>query len=210
MLQDVKSYFGKCFAMKDLGEAAYVLGIKIYRDRSRRLIGSSTPNEVKRMQRVPYASVVDSIMCAVRCTRPDVALAQNITSRFQQNPRELHWTAIKFILKYLQNTKDRFLVYEDINDTKSHIGYVFVLNGGVIDWKSTKQTIFATSSTESEYIAASNASKEAVWIRKLIYGLGIVPTNEEPMMMYCDNTGAITIANEPGITKGAKHYCTKV
>ncbi|GJY43601.1 retrotransposon protein, putative, ty1-copia subclass [Tanacetum coccineum] len=119
MLQSVKSYIGKCFAMKDLGEAAFILGIKIYRDRSKRLIrlsqraymdkilkrfrmdnskrgnipvqepldlnktqGASTPEEVKRMQNVPYASVVGSIMYAVRCTRPDVAFAQNITSHF--------------------------------------------------------------------------------------------------------------------------------
>ncbi|GKA98368.1 hypothetical protein Tco_0826305 [Tanacetum coccineum] len=51
--------------------------------------GASTPKEVKRMQNVPYASAVDSIMYAVRCTRPDVAFAQNITSRFQQNPVEI-------------------------------------------------------------------------------------------------------------------------
>ncbi|GKA80241.1 retrotransposon protein, putative, ty1-copia subclass, partial [Tanacetum coccineum] len=144
-LQSAKDYLGKCFAMKDLGEASFILGIKIYRDRSKRLIGlgqnaymdkilkryrmdnskrdhipmqerldlnktqgASTPKEVKRMQNVPYASAVGSIMYAVRCTRPDVALAQNITSRFQQNPGELHWTTVKNILKY---TKDTFLVY---------------------------------------------------------------------------------------------------
>ncbi|GJX24856.1 retrotransposon protein, putative, ty1-copia subclass [Tanacetum coccineum] len=147
-LQSVKSYLGNCFAMKDLGEAAFILGIKIYRDRSKRLIrlsqsaymdkilkrfrmdtskrgyipmqerldlnktqGASTPEQVKRMQNVHYASVVGSIMYAVRCTRPDVAFAQNLTSRFQQNPREPHWTAVKTILKYLKNTKDMFLVY---------------------------------------------------------------------------------------------------
>ncbi|GJV07231.1 hypothetical protein Tco_1344887 [Tanacetum coccineum] len=76
--------------------------------------------------------------------------------------------------------------------------------------KSTKQSIFATSSAEAEYIAASDTSKEAVWIRKFIYGLGVVPTSEEPMKMYCDNTGAISIANEPAITKGARHYRAKV
>nr|GEZ41317.1 hypothetical protein [Tanacetum cinerariifolium] len=83
MLQSVKTYLGRCFAMKDLGEAAYILRIKIYRDRSRRLIGlcASTPDELKRMQNVPYASAVGSIMYAVRCTRPDVAFAQNVTSR---------------------------------------------------------------------------------------------------------------------------------
>ncbi|GKD27843.1 hypothetical protein Tco_1234057, partial [Tanacetum coccineum] len=63
------------------------------------------------MQNVPYASAVSSIMYVVRCTRPDVAFAQNITFRFQQNPSESHWTIMKNILKYLRNTKDMFLVY---------------------------------------------------------------------------------------------------
>ncbi|GJY10416.1 zinc finger, CCHC-type containing protein [Tanacetum coccineum] len=147
-LQCVKDYLGKCFAMKDLGEAAFILGIKIYRDRSKQMIrlsqsaymdkilkryrmdnvkrgyipmqerldlnktqGASTPEEVKRMQNVPYASAIGSIMYVVRCTRPDVVLVQNITSRFQQNPGEPYWTAVKTILKYLKNTKDMFLVY---------------------------------------------------------------------------------------------------
>ncbi|GJZ33511.1 retrotransposon protein, putative, ty1-copia subclass [Tanacetum coccineum] len=138
----------KCFAMKDLGEAAYILGIKIYQDRSRRLIGLSQnayinktlkrfrmdtskcgtipmqPNvdlsntqgpstlaEVKRMKGIPYASAVGSIMYAVRCTRPDVAFSQNLTSRYQQNLGESYWTAVNNILKYLRNTKDMFLVY---------------------------------------------------------------------------------------------------
>ncbi|GJQ91942.1 hypothetical protein Tco_0003081 [Tanacetum coccineum] len=194
-----------------------------------RTTGASTPAEVKRMQNVPYASAMGSIMYAVRCTRPDVAFAQNITSRFQQYPGELHWTAVKNILKYLRNTKDMFLVYggdikqelriscytdagylTDADDLKSQTGYVFVLNGGDVDWKSTKQSIFTTSSAEAEYIATSDASKGAVWVRKFIYGLEVVPTIEEPIKMYCDNTKDITIANESGITKGARHYRTKV
>nr|GEW51080.1 hypothetical protein [Tanacetum cinerariifolium] len=73
--------------------------------------GASTPKEVKRMQNVSYASAVGSIMYVVRCTRPDVAFTQNITSRFQQNPDESHWTAVNNILKYLRNNKDLFLVY---------------------------------------------------------------------------------------------------
>nr|GFA99768.1 hypothetical protein [Tanacetum cinerariifolium] len=218
MLQDVKSYLGRCFAMKDLGEAAYIRGIEIYRDRSRRLKGlcqsayiekilkryhkenskrgsipvqeklrlsksqgASTPAELKRMQNVPYALAVGSIMYAVRCTRPGVAFAQNIKSRFQQNPSDLYWTTVKNILKYLRNTKDMFLVYgcdikrelrvscytdaeylTDADDLKSQTGYVFVLNRGVVDWKSAKQSIVATSSAEAEYIAAFDASKETV------------------------------------------------
>ncbi|GKC05193.1 retrotransposon protein, putative, ty1-copia subclass [Tanacetum coccineum] len=169
MLQDVKSYLGKCFAMKDLGEAAYVLGIKIYGDRSRRLMGASTPAEVQRMQRAPYASAVGSIM--VSC-----------------------YTDVGYLT--------------DADDLKSR--YVFILNGGVMDWKITKQSICATSYAEAEYIADYDASKEAIWIRKFIYGLGVVPTNKEPITMYCDNTRAITIANESGITKGTRHYRAKV
>ncbi|GJV95386.1 hypothetical protein Tco_1546963 [Tanacetum coccineum] len=191
--------------------------------------GASTPAEKRRMSNVPYALAVGSIMYHVRCTRPDVAFAQNITIRFQQNPGELHWTTIKNILKYLRNTKDMFLVYRgdmkqelrvscytdvgyltDADDLRSQTGYVFVLNRGAVDWKSTKQSIFATSSTDAEYIAAFDASKEAVWIRKFIFGLNVVPTIKEPITMYCDNTGAIAIANDHGVTKGARHFHAKV
>nr|GFB28572.1 retrotransposon protein, putative, Ty1-copia subclass [Tanacetum cinerariifolium] len=212
MLQSVKTYIGKCFAMKDLGKVAYILGIRIYQDRSKRLIGlcqsayiekilkrycmenskrgsipmqkklklsksqgASTPAEMKHMQNVPYALAVGFIMYAVRCTRPDVAFAQNITSRFQQNPGDIYWTTVKNILKYLRNTKDMFLVYG-----------------------------------EAKYIAAFDASKEAVWVRKFVSGLSVVPTIEEPISMYCDNTRAIDISNESGITKGARHFRTKV
>ncbi|GKB97806.1 retrotransposon protein, putative, ty1-copia subclass [Tanacetum coccineum] len=156
------------------------------------------------MQSVPYASAVGSIMYAVRCTRPDVAFAQNITSRFQQNPGDLHWTTLR-VSCY---TDAGYLT--DADDLKSQTGYVFVLNGGAVDWKSAKQSIFATSSAEAEYIAAFDASKEAVWVRKFISGLGVVPTIEKPINMYCDNTGAIAIANESGITKGARHFRAKV
>ncbi|GKA72464.1 retrotransposon protein, putative, ty1-copia subclass [Tanacetum coccineum] len=109
--------------------------------------GASTPAEKQRMQNIPYASAVRSIMYAVRC---------------------------------------RF------------------------DWKSTNQSIFATSSTYAEYIAAFDASKEAVWIRKFISRLGIVPTIEEPISMYYDNTRAIAITKDDGVTKGARHFRAKV
>nr|GEX74955.1 retrotransposon protein, putative, Ty1-copia subclass [Tanacetum cinerariifolium] len=237
MVQDVKSYLGKCLAIKDLGEAAYILGIKIYRDRSRRLIGLcqsayiekilkryhmenskrggilmqeklrfsksqgvSTPAELKRMQNVPYASAVGSIMYDVRCTRPDVA---NTKDMFL-----VYGCDIKRKLRVSCYTDTGYLT--DADDLKSQTGYVFVLNGGAVDWKSVKQRNFVTSSAKAEYIAAFDASKEAVWVRKFISGLGIVLTIEEPISMNCDNTGAITIANEKGITEGARHFRAKV
>ncbi|GKA81870.1 hypothetical protein Tco_0788618 [Tanacetum coccineum] len=160
------------------------------------------------MQNVPYASVVGSIMYVMRCTCPDVMFAQNISSRFQQNQGDLHWTTIKNILKVSCYTNAGNLL--DADDLKSETGYVFVLNEGVVDWKSAKRSIFATSSVEAEYIAAFDASKEAVWVRKFISGLSVVPSIEKPINMYCDNTGAIAIANESGITKGASHFRAKV
>ncbi|GKA15467.1 retrotransposon protein, putative, ty1-copia subclass [Tanacetum coccineum] len=154
-LQSVKDYLGKCSAVKDLGEATFILGIKIYRDRSKRLIGLSqnaymdkilkrykmdnskrgtipmqerldlnksqgaqTPKEVNRMKNVPYASAVGSIMYAVRCTRPDVAFAQNLTSRFQQNPLEDHGAELR--VNCYCNTGFEI----DIDDMKSLTGYV--------------------------------------------------------------------------------------
>nr|GEX51377.1 retrovirus-related Pol polyprotein from transposon TNT 1-94 [Tanacetum cinerariifolium] len=62
------------------------------------------------------------------------------------------------------------------------------------------------SATEAEYIAASKDTMEAVWIRKFISGLGIVPTINEPIRMFCDNSAALHFANEPGVQNGAKHY----
>ncbi|GJR03258.1 retrotransposon protein, putative, ty1-copia subclass [Tanacetum coccineum] len=202
MLQDVKSYLGKCFVMKDLGEAVYILGIKIYRDRSKRLIGLCQSAYIDKilkrfyMENSKRGSISMQEKLKLSKSQGASTPAENITSRFQQNPGDLHWTAVKNILKYLRNTKDVFLVYggdirqelrvscytdagylTDVDDLKSQIGYVFVLNGGVVDWKSTKQSIFATSSAEVEYIAAYDASKEAVLIRKFISGLRVVPTN---------------------------------
>ncbi|GJV48971.1 retrotransposon protein, putative, ty1-copia subclass [Tanacetum coccineum] len=184
-LQSVKDYLGKCFAMKDLGEAAFILGIKIYKDRSKRLI------------RLSQSAYMDKILKRYRmdnsklCHIPMQERLDLNTSHFQQNPGEPHWTAVKTILKYLRNTKDMFLVYgenpeaelrvecycdagfeTDRDDTKSQTGYVFILNGGAVDWKSSKQSTTAMSTTEAEYIAASETTMEAVWIRKFISGLG--------------------------------------
>ncbi|GJU04002.1 zinc finger, CCHC-type containing protein [Tanacetum coccineum] len=76
----------------------------------------------------------------------------------------------------------------------------------VVDWKSSMQSTTAMSATEAEYIAASEAAMEAVWIRKFISGLGIVPTINEPIKMFCDNSAALHFANEPGVQRGARHY----
>ena len=250
-LQNVKAWLGKCFAMKDLGEAAYILGIRILRDRKRKLIGlsqctylekvlkrfnmenskkgelpiqsntklsktqsPSTDEEIAEMSRVPYASAVGSIMYAMTCTRPDVSYALSLVSRYQGNPGKAHWIAVKNILKYLRRTKNMVLVLggsdelkvsgytdasfqTDRDSGRSQSGWVFLLNGGAVTWKSSKQETVADSTCESEYIAASEASKEAAWLKNFIGDLGVVPSIQEPVELFCDNEGAVALAKEP-------------
>jgi hypothetical protein len=258
-LDGIKRYLNKSFSMKDLGEAAYILGIKIYRDRSRRLIGLSqstyldkilmkfkmdqskkgflpvlqgvklseaqcptTAEDKEKMSVIPYASAIGSIMYAMLCTRPDVCLAISLVGRYQSNPGMDHWTAVKNILKYLKRTKDMFLVYggdkelavkgyvdasfdTDPDDSKSQTGYVFILNGGAVSWCSSKQSVVAGSTCEAEYIAASEAAKEGVWMKEFISDLGVIPSISDPMTILCDNTGAIALAKEPRYHKRTKH-----
>ncbi|KAJ9547641.1 hypothetical protein OSB04_020184 [Centaurea solstitialis] len=260
----VKSWLSRCFQMKDLGEAAYILGIKIYRNRSKRLIGLSqstyidkilkrfrmdeskkgfipmqhgivlsktqcpvSSQDQDKMKLVPYASAIGSIMYAMLCTRPDVAYSVSVTSRYQQNPGEPHWVAVKNILKYLRRTKDMFLVFggsedeisvngysdasfqTDRDDFRSQSGYVFTLNGGAISWKSSKQDTIADSTTEAEYIAASDAAKEAVWLRNFLSDLRVVASVSRPIDILCDNSGAVAQAKEPREHHKSRHVLRK-
>ncbi|KAK8597147.1 hypothetical protein V6N12_065623 [Hibiscus sabdariffa] len=182
----------------------------------------STSQERERMSQIPYASVIGSIMYAMICTRPDLSYALSMTSRHQANPGEGHWVAVKNILKYLRRTKDVFLVYggeeqlsikgytdasfqTDKDDSRSQSGFVFRLNGGAVSWKSSKQDTVADSRTEAEYITASEAAKEAVWIKKFVTELGVVPSISDPLELYCNKNGAIAQAKEPRSHQRSKH-----
>ncbi|GJZ41841.1 retrotransposon protein, putative, ty1-copia subclass [Tanacetum coccineum] len=118
MLQDVKSYLGRCFAMKELGEAAYILGIKIYRDRSKQLIGLCQSAYIKKILKIYFME---------NFKRGTIPMQEKL--KLSKTEGELHWTTVKNNLKYLRNTKDMF----DADDLKSQTGYVFVLNGGAVD-----------------------------------------------------------------------------
>jgi hypothetical protein len=101
----------------------------------------------------------------------------------------------------LRWTKDLFLVYggdkelvvkgytdasfvTDPDDSNSRLGYVFTLNGGAFSWKSSKKGTVTESTTEAEYIVASKAAKEGVWIKKFMIELGVVPSVQGPMEIY--------------------------
>ncbi|KAL0449131.1 UNVERIFIED_CONTAM: Retrovirus-related Pol polyprotein from transposon TNT 1-94 [Sesamum latifolium] len=173
-----------------------------------------TDDELKRMSNIPYASAVGSIQYVVQCTRPDVAYALSVTSRYQACAEEAHWGVVKNILKYLKRTKDMFLIYgscelilegyndasfqSNDDDAKSQSDFVFKLNGGVVAWKSSKQDTTADSTTEAEYIVASEAVKEAVWMKNYIQIAG-------PVVIFYDYNGAISRAKEPRSHHRSKH-----
>ena len=85
----------------------------------------------------------------------------------------------------------------DKDDSKSQSSFVFTINDGAVSWKSSKQETVADSTTETEYIAVSEAAKEGVWITKFFIELGVFPNASSPLDLYCDNSGAIAQAKEP-------------
>lgn len=195
MLHETKKFLSSNFEMKDMGEAAYVLGIEIHRDRSKGMLGLSqksyiskilerfgmkncTPgpspivkgdkvsskqcpqNEVEKRQMsgVPYTSAIGSLHYAQTCTRPDIAYAVELLSRYQSNPGMEHWKRVKKILRYLQGTKDYMLTYRRSDSLeivgysdadwggcqdsrKSTTGVIFLLADGAITWRSIKQKV---------------------------------------------------------------------
>eukprot|EP00253_Pinus_taeda_P003184 PITA_03184 len=142
-----------------------------------------TQEEEKDMSRVPYASAIGSLMYAMVCTRPNIAHAVGVLSRFISKPRKEHCTAVKRVFRYLRGTSDYGFCYQgrpgldrvldihgfvdadwagDLDQKRSTSGYVFNLFGGAVSWMSKNQSVVALSTTASEYMVATHASKEAV------------------------------------------------
>ncbi|KAJ9552729.1 hypothetical protein OSB04_016774 [Centaurea solstitialis] len=136
-------------------------------------------------------------------------------SRYQQNPGEAHWVAVKNILKYLRRTKEMFLVFGGSEDEISVTGYTNARFQTDRDdfrsqpWYSSKQDTIADSTTEAKYIAASDAAKEAVWLRNFIMDLRVVASISRPVDIYYDNSGAVAQAKEPREHRKSKHVLRK-
>ena len=128
----------------------------------------------------PYRELVGALSWLALGTRPDIAFATSLLARFGHNPGRVHWDAAKRVLRYLKGTKAWRLqlggkapeaaAYTDADwgshrDARRSIGaYIIKIGTGVVSWKSRKQSCVALSSTEAEYMALCQASKEAVWI----------------------------------------------
>ena len=263
LLHEVKQFLSKNFDMKDMGEASYVIGIKIHRDRFKGILGLSQEtyinkvlerfrmkncspsvspivkgdrfnlnqcpkNDLEReqMKNIPYASAVGSLMYAQVCTRPDIAFAVGMLGRYQSNPGIDHWKAAKKVMRYLQGTKDYKLMYRRtsnlevvgysdsdfagcVDSRKSTSGYIFILAGGAISWRSVKQTMTATSTMEAEFISCFEATSHGVWLKSFISGLRVMDSISRPLSIYCDNSAAVFMAKNNKSGSRSKHIDIK-
>jgi hypothetical protein len=245
------------YEMKDLGEAKFVLGIEIERDRANRVIylnqqqyienvlerfnmsdckpvatpmeanvkltksqSSSTDKERQEMAAVPYQSAVGSLMYAMTCTRPDIAYAVSTASRFCSNYGSAHWVAVKRIMRYLKGTAHYRLQLGggagvvlsgycdadwagDLDERKSTTGYAFYIGDGLISWNSKRQATVALSTAEAEYMAATQAVKEVLWLKQLLNEIGF--TQSQPVLIHSDNQGCIALTKNPAYHSRTKH-----
>ena len=139
-------------------------------------------------------------MYAMLFTRLDLSHAIGILSRYQKNPGEEHRKQIKHVLRYVKGTLDYSLCFNghnlqlqgytdadwqgDLDDRKFTSGYIFTLAGGAISWCSMKQNSVALSSMEAEYIAASEAAKKGVWLRKFLASLKVMESASQPVTIF--------------------------
>jgi len=173
-----------------------------------------------------FAKVLGELQYVANCTRPDIAFAVNRLGAYTANPSTQHYSALKRILRYLAGTKDLGITYRkteektetpkeniiigfadaayaNADNLKSTSGYVFLASGGAITWKSKKQSVIALSSTEAEYVALSEAAREAVWLRNLYSELGF--PEMEPTTIRCDNEGSVILSRNPQFHQRSKH-----
>ncbi|WJZ88161.1 hypothetical protein VitviT2T_007490 [Vitis vinifera] len=173
------------------------------------------------MNTIPYASAIGSLMYAQVCTRPDIAFIVTVLGRYLSNLGHDHWVAAK-VMTYLQRTKDFMLVYKRVDnlevvgysnsdfggcpdDRKSSLGYIFMLTGGAISWKSVKHNLITSSTMYVEFVACYGASSQAVWLRNLISELQVVDSIFRLIVIYCDNNAVVFYSKNNKISTGSKH-----
>ncbi|WVZ62734.1 hypothetical protein U9M48_012444 [Paspalum notatum var. saurae] len=243
-----------CFQMSDLGLLSYYLGIEVkqedgeitlnqsaYTAKILELTGMSgcnhmdTPMEDRPKLNKPdsgdtidstnFRSVIGSLRYLVN-SRPDIAYSVGVVSRYMEDPKEEHWTAVKRILRYLAGTTHYGCKYTrgsnlnqlltgysdsdhagDKKDRKSTTGVVFFLGPNLITWTSQKQKVVALSSCEAEYIASAAAACQGVWLSRLIAEL--TGTEVYKFRLFVDNQSAIELSKNPVHHERSKHIDTR-
>lgn len=190
-------------------------------------LSSATEKELKdqefHMRDVPYQSAVGSLMYSMVGTRPDLAYAIGMVCRFMSSPIKIHWQAVKWILRYLRGSTKVKLAYTnegkfvvkgycdadygaDLDKRRSVTGMVFKVGGNVVSWRSSLQKSIALSTTEAEWIALGEASREAMWLRGFINELGF---EQDLVKGFCDSQSAIALSRNPVHREKTKHVDVK-
>ncbi|CAL1394707.1 unnamed protein product [Linum trigynum] len=169
-----------------------------------------------------YKQLIGSLLYAT-ATRPDIMFSVCLLSRFMEQPTRQHMLAAKRILRYLKGTQGYGIWYQrgqdegclvgytdsdyagDLNDRKSTSGYAFFLAGGVVSWASKKKPVVTLSTTEEEFVAASYAAAQCVWLRRIMKQMGWESSVKEATRVYCDNSSTIKLARNPILHGRSKH-----
>ncbi|GKE07739.1 retrotransposon protein, putative, ty1-copia subclass, partial [Tanacetum coccineum] len=156
--------------------------------------------DLERMSKVPYANVVGSLMYLMVCTRPDIAYAVSIVSRYLANPGLVYGRD-----QGKHADVDGFVdadYAKDPDEGRSITEYVFMVRGCVVSWKATLQHVVALSTTETEYMALTEAVKENIWLKGLLIELGV---NLRSVVVNCDNQSAIHLSRNAMFHERTKH-----
>jgi hypothetical protein len=176
--------------------------------------GEATPAE-----RQLYQSVIGSLLYIMLGTRPDISFAVIKLAQFAANPSKDHMSKALYVLRYLNSTRNYRLVFDGDSDKgviaftdsdwasdkikrRSQTGYFFTIAGAIFSWQSKAQKTVALSSTEAEYMALSDCSRQATWIQTLLEELGITIGT---IPICGDNQGSIFIGSNPVQEKRSKH-----
>ena len=155
----------------------------------------------------PYCSAIGNLIYLMAATRLDIAFTVSKLSQFLEKPGVAQISAVKHLLRYIQGTKSCSLTFKptdgqlighvdadwanDPTDRRSTTGYIFTLGSAPISWKSRKQPTVALSSCEAEYMALSEATREALYLRKLTGSLNLIQTTQTTI--FCDNKGTLAL-----------------
>jgi hypothetical protein len=169
-----------------------------------------------------YRGIVGSLGYLVNMTRPDLAWSYSELSKYVQNPGKAHMDAAHHVLRYLRATYDQPIVYErtnemantiwgwvdsdwaaDLDSRRSHTGYILMLAGGAVSWKSRRQDCVSLSTSEAEYVAASQCGQEVVYRREILRDFGFPPTG--PTRVYEDNLTCVAMSENPVRRKYSRH-----
>jgi hypothetical protein len=189
-------------------------------------------------EKYPYKEAIGALLYLANCSRPDIAFAISVLARYTSEPTKRHWSGAKHVMRYLARTRDYGLLYRrgtkvpvgdlvtddicgyadagylsDPHKARSQTGYVFMSSHAAISWKSTKQTLTATSTNQSELIALYEASRECIWLRRFLKfvrdALG-AKTKLGPIRIYEDNAACVAQVQQGYIkTDRTKHIDPK-